>query len=129
MSARVEFDIRVSEPRPRFGRLLGDKFVRQFQPSYEARWDPYDGRYLVISHDGARYKFGDEAALWQFFFLLPEYRIPWGVLPADDFIVETHVTYTPIVFVSPLAILSLLRSDGSESSEWSRVTVPSEGRP
>ena len=54
MSARVQFDIRVSEPRSRFGRLFGDRFVRQFQPGYQVRWDPYDGRYVVLSHDGAR---------------------------------------------------------------------------
>lgn len=123
MRARVEFDIRVSEPRNRLGRLFGDKFVRQFQPSYEAKWDPYDSRYIVTSHDGGRYRFSDEAALWQFFFTLPEYRIPWSALPQTEIVIETYVTYTPIVFVSPFAILSLLRSDDTESSEWARFVV------
>jgi hypothetical protein len=108
-------------------RLFGDKFIRQFQPSYDVRWDPYDGRYRVVSRDGTKFRFDDEAALWQFLFNLPEYRIPWSALPQAEIIVETQVTYTPIVFVSALAVLSLLRLDGTESSEWARFTTVRAG--
>ncbi len=131
MRVRVEYRLRISYPRDRPFRMLGDRLLREFRPSVEARWDPFLAAYVMVTSDGTKFAYAEEAAFYSDLFSLSDYRIPWtAVLRAPGLVVETSAEYTPIVFVPGLSILSLFTANRSESSPWSRQIVdPSVAEP
>lgn len=127
MRARVEFRVRISVPRGRPLRILGDQLVREFRPAVEARYDPFLSAYVLVSDDGSTAVYHDEAAFYADLFSLRNYRIPWSAFRGNRrIIVETSAEYTPIVFVPGLSILSLFTANRSEVSAWSRDELASE---
>lgn len=124
MRVRVEYRVRLSYPRERPFRLLGDRLVREFRPSVEARWDPFLEAYVLVEDDQTTFTFDDEAAFYSGLFTLADYRIPWTAVTRDPgLVVETSAEYTPIVFVPGLSILSLFTANRKETSPWSRHIV------
>ena len=130
MRVRVEYRVRVSEPRSQPFRALGDRLLEEFRPGVEAGWDPFRASYVLTDHDGSIALFQDETAFYTRLFTLDDYRIPWEAIPAPaGLVVEASAEYTPIVFVPGLSILSLFTANRSESSQWSRHEVsPTTGR-
>jgi hypothetical protein len=121
MRVRVEYRVRLSYPRNRPFRLLGDRLVREFRPSIEARWDPFLEAYVMVADDETTSVYEDEAAFYSDLFTLADYRIPWTAVHREPgLVVETSAEYTPIVFVPGLSILSLFTANRSESSPWAR---------
>jgi hypothetical protein len=124
MTARLEYEVRISEPRSSPMRVLGPRMLRELRIVYDLRWDPYRRRFTISTNDGGTYTFSDRTALWQFFFELPGFRVPWKSLDLDNpsssgrWLVETRVIYEPIVFVPGLGILSLLLPYARQSSTW-----------
>ena len=129
LTARTEYAIRVMEPRTGPMNIFGARLLREFRVSYEIRYDPFRRRYTLTTHDGGLYTFRDTDSLWSFFFSLPEYRIPWeavepSIRSADaSLMIETRVTYSPIVFVPGLSILSILLPDSAQQSGWVRREI------
>ncbi|MBU8913946.1 MAG: hypothetical protein KOO61_07985 [Spirochaetales bacterium] len=121
MRVRVEYRIRISYPRDRPLRLLGDRLLREFRPSVEARWDPFLAAYVMVEDDGTTFSYADEATFYADLFSLANYRIPWSAIRREPgLVVEASAEYTPIVFVPGLSILSLFAANRSDSSPWSR---------
>lgn len=131
MRVRVEYRIRISYPRNRPFRILGDRLLREFRPSVEARWDPFLAAYVTVDNEGTTSAYDDEAAFYSDLFALSDYRIPWSaILREPGLVVETSAEYTPIVFVPGLSILSLFTANGSDSSPWFRHIIdPSVPQP
>lgn len=128
MRARVEFRVRISVPRGRPLRILGDQLLREFRPGIEARYDPFLSAYVLVSDDGTTAVYHDEVAFYADLFTLRNYRIPWSAIRGNGrIIVETSVEYTPIVFVPGLSILSLFTANRSETSAWSRDELAAQG--
>lgn len=124
MTARLEYRIRVSYPRSRPFRFLGNRLIREFRPAFEASWDPFVSAYVLVGHDGNSDSYEDEAALYARMFSLDAYRIPWSAIRSGrDLVLEISAEYTPIVFVPGLSILSLFTANRSEQSPWSRHTI------
>ncbi len=124
MRVRVQYRIRISFPRDRPFRMLGDRLLREFRPSVEARWDPFLAAYVMVTDDGTMFEYADEAAFYSDLFSLADYRIPWSAVRRDSgLVVEASAEYTPIVFVPGLSLLSLFTSNRSESSPWSRHII------
>ncbi len=124
MRVRVEYRIRISSPRDRPFRMLGDRLLREFRPGVEARWDPFLAAYVMVEDNGTTLAYADEAAFYSDLFSLADYRIPWSAVRRDSgLVVETSAEYTPIVFVPGLSLLSLFTANRSESSPWSRHLV------
>ncbi len=129
MTARLEYEVRISEPRTSPLRILGPRVLREFRVVYDLRWDPFRRRFTITTHDGGTYTFTDRTALWQFFFELPGFRVPWDGLDFDDrssgrrCLVETRVTYEPIVFMPGLSIVSMLLPHARQSSTWGSDAV------
>ena len=124
MRVRVEFRIRFSYPRQRPFRLLGDQLLREFNPSVEARWDPFLESYYLVTDDQTTTTYRDEAAFYADLFTLRDYRIPWSAVRLEPgLVVETSAEYTPIVFVPGLSILSLFTANRSDSSPWDRLVI------
>ena len=124
MRVRVEYRIRISYPRDRPFRMLGDRLLREFRPSVEARWDPFLAAYVMVEDDGTAFAYADEAAFYADLFSLVNYRIPWSAVRRESgLVVEACAEYTPIVFVPGLSILSLFTANRSDSSPWSRHIV------
>lgn len=124
MRARVEYRIRISYPRERPFRVLGNRLLREFRPSVEASWDPFLEAYLMVADDDSTTVYRDEAAFYTDLFTLTDYRIPWSVIYRDPgLVVETSAEYTPIVFVPGLSILSLFTANRSDSSPWDRLVI------
>ncbi len=124
MRVRVEYRIRISYPRDRPFRMLGDRLLREFRPSVEARWDPFLAAYVMVEDDGTTFAYADEAAFYADLFSLANYRIPWSAVRREPgLVVEACAEYTPIVFVPGLSILSLFTANRSDSSPWSRHIV------
>lgn len=124
LSARLEYAIRILEPRPRALVMLGPRLDREFRVIYDLHFDPFRDRYVVQTQDGGRYLFPDEATLWEFFFELPGYRIPHSALHASGHLyIDTRVTFEPIVFVPGLSILSVFMPRSRQLSAWERDVV------
>ena len=124
MTARLEYEVRVSQPRSLPLRILGSRVLQQYRVVYDLRWDPFRRRFTITTQDGGAFTFTHTTALWQFFFELPGFRVPWRNLGLEHhasngrYLVETRVTYEPIVFVPGLSILSLLLPRARQSSTW-----------
>ena len=126
MRVRVEYRIRISYPRNRPIRMLGDRLLREFRPSVEARWDPFLAAYVMTDDNGTTFTYDDAAAFYSDLFALSDYRIPWSaILREPGLVVEASAEYTPIVFVPGLSILSLFTANRSDSSPWSRHIIDS----
>lgn len=124
MRARIEYRIRVTAPRARPFRWLGDRLVEELRPTFDVRWDPYLSRYEVEDGSGELRAYEDEAALYAEFFSLSHYRVPWEAVAGESLvIVETSARYTPIVFVPGLSILSIFTQNRSANSPWARHVV------
>jgi len=128
LSARMEYAIRLLDPRDRPWRVLGSRVLHEFRVAYELAWDPYRERFAVSTQDGRRLTFADETSVRDFFFRLDGYRIPWAAI--DDgsrraasrpLIVETRAVYEPIVFVTGLTILSILMPHTRQQTPWERL--------
>lgn len=121
LRVRVQYRIRVTQPRERPFQVLGDRLVQEFRSGREAYWDPFLMAYVVTDDEGWQELFRDEATMYSEFFVLRDYRIPWTDIPSDrGLAVEASAEYTPIVFVPGLSILSLFTATSSEASHWSR---------
>ena len=129
LTARVEFAIRVLEPRVGVWRVFGDRGIREYVTGSEARWDLFTQRYVIRSDDGTRFSFASVDELTRFLFSLQQYRIPWigmtdrrGTV-AEHVVLETQVRYSPVVFVPALAILAFFRVEERLVSPWVRSPV------
>lgn len=129
LTARVEYTIRVLEPRSAPMSIFGPRLLREFRVIYNVRRDPFRRRYTLTTHDGGLYTFRDEAALWSFLFVLPGYRIPWEAIEAESashsgrFVIETRTTYDPIVFAPGLSILWVFLSQARHESGWTQREI------
>jgi hypothetical protein len=127
MTARVEFAIRISRPRHGVWTVFGDRGLREYVTGSEIHWDVFTERYVIEADDGGRFSFRDMGEATQFLFSLRQYRIPWtGMVDrrgtiADEFVVDTQVRYSPIVYVPALAILSFFNSGERLISPWLRT--------
>jgi len=122
LSASIEYLIRVVEPVRRPWHALGSRVLHEFLVTYDLIWDPFRERFTISTHDGAFYTFRDEASVWQFFFTLSDYRIPWAAFGESGepgrIRIETRAMYEPIVFVSGLSILSIFLPRARYESSW-----------
>jgi hypothetical protein len=132
LTAGVEMVIRISEPRRPPFRFMGDRLIREFRPGARAHWDAFAQRYVVQADDGSRYAVSSIEELARILFSLIEYRIPWnamedrsGALP-EQLVVETQVTYIPVVFVRALTILLFFPPNERVSSSWVRTPIGRE---
>lgn len=128
MTARVEFTIRITEPRRSPANLFGSRLLREDRVVYNLRWNPFRERYAITTNSGDTYDVGGASALDNVFFSLSGYRIPWHAVtpedaPVDRYQVETRVVYEPIVFVPGLTILSVFMRHARQTTPWIRTVV------
>lgn len=131
LTARLQFRVRVSEPRPAPLALLGHRFLAEFALEHDASWDPFRRAY-VLSGPGEREALFDEPeSLWRHFLMIDSHTIAASELPDGSLqgspIVEIRVSYRPIVFVPALGMLSVFLSEDREATGWERVALVREG--
>lgn len=130
LTARLEFAIRVLEARGGPLAFFGNRLIDEYRVIYTMRYDPFRERFTVTTQDGGFFTFRDEGTARAFFFSLPGYRVPWSSFDTprtqggDDFVVETRVTYDPIVFAPGLSILSVFLPSSRHQSSW--ISTPVE---
>lgn len=129
LTSRLEYIIRVLEARDGLLSVFGSRMLRQFRVIYEARYDPFRRRYTVTTQDGGFFTFRDRDRLLDFFFSLPDYRVPWTAVGLDaapeqrELVVEARVVYDPLVFAPGLTILSAVVPDSRRQSPWRLANV------
>lgn len=125
--SQIEFTMNFTpERRP----ILRQTALPQFEISYEGWFDPFLERYVITTNEGATYTFREASDFWSFFFELPDFRVPWSALEGGasnggdgTLVLETRVTYRPIVFAPGLRILAILLPEARQRSEWTRAPL------
>lgn len=127
LTTRLQFRLRISEPRPFPFTLLGARFLNEYTLEHSASWDPFRAAYVLEGPGGRETLFDDPQALWRRFFLLDGYLIPVGELPGgageSQPVIEIRASYRPIVFVPALGVLSVFLSEDRDATGWERIAL------
>lgn len=127
LRSEIQFLARVYGPRRGLLRILGDRLMTEQVFSYEAYWDIFERRYVLIS-DGAVERFADEQDFLSAFFSVSRLRVALGDLSigtvlGGGFSVAAQVRLTPVKLVPALGILSFVMRDEVVSTAWTRCNL------
>jgi len=117
MTARIEYQIRVSVPREEPFHLLGPRLLHEVSLSRSVYFDRFSELFQLSGTGPVVRPVESEEELLARFFSLVSYAIEIERLRAsgfpetDTYVVETQVIYNPILFVPALRILSVFLSD------------------
>ena len=117
MTARIEYQIRVSVPREEPFHLLGPRLLHEVSLSRSVYFDRFSELFQLSGTGRVVRPVESEEELLARFFSLVSYAIEIERLRAsgfpetDTYVVETQVIYNPILFVPALRILSVFLSD------------------
>jgi len=128
LRSEIQFMARVYRPRRGIFRILGDRLLSEHGYRYEAYWDIFERRYVLIS-EGATERFADREDFLRAFFAVSRLRVPldeinYDTLSEQDITVAAQVRLTPMKLVPALGILSFVLRDEVLATDWVRCEIP-----
>ncbi len=128
LRSEIHFVARVYRPRRGIFRILGERLLSEHGYRYEAYWDIFERRYVLMS-EGATQRFADREDFLRAFFAVSRLRVPldeihYDSLSEDDITVAAQVRLTPMKLVPALGILSFVLRDEVLATDWVRCEIP-----
>jgi len=130
LRSEITFVTRVYHPRRGILRIIGERLLAEQSFRYEAYWDIFERRYVLMS-EGAVQRFADREDFLRAFLGISRLRVSLDEL-GDDSLTEDNVTVaaqvrlTPMKLVPALGILSFVLRDEVLSTEWVRCEIPTK---
>lgn len=127
LRSEINFIARVYRPRRGIFRILGDRLLIEHGFRYEAYWDIFERRYVLMS-EGAVERFADREDFLDAFFSVSRLRVPlddigYDSLTEEELTVAAQVRLTPMKLVPALGILSFVLRDEVIATEWVRCEI------
>lgn len=126
LRSEIEFVARVYRPRRGIFRILGDRRLSEHGFRYEAYWDIFERRYVLVS-EGATERFANQEDFLRAFFAVSRLRVPLDEisdnLSEEDIAVAAQARLTPVKLVPALGLLTFVLRDDVLATEWVRCEI------
>lgn len=127
LRSEINFVARVYGSRRGIFRILGDRLLSEHGFRYEAYWDIFERRYVLMS-EGAVERYADRNDFLDAFFSVSRLRVPldeigYDSLPEERITVAAQVRLTPMKLVPALGILSFVLRDEVLATDWVRCEI------
>ncbi|TVQ36664.1 MAG: hypothetical protein EA384_13995 [Spirochaetaceae bacterium] len=128
MRSEITFSIRLYQPVRGPSRLLGDRLIAEYHPSFTAHRDPFTREYVIESAVGTQRRISSADVFLEEFFSLAAFPVPTNTI--DD--LEYHylmcqVELRPVRLVPALDFLGAVRPGDTVVTPWRRVDLQAFG--
>lgn len=128
MRSEITFAIRLYEPLRGVARLLGDRLLAEYHPSFIAYRDPFTREYVIESAVGTQRRLDSATEFLEDFFTLAAFPIP--IDPAADidrYYLLCQVELRPVRLVPALGFLGAVRPGETVVTPWTRFELEELG--
>ena len=124
MRSEITYVIRLYRPSGGLARLLGDRLVAEYHPSFIAYHDPFSREYVIESAVGTLRRFESAAEFLEDFYTLAAFPIPVNTI-ADigRHYLLAHVELRPVRLVPVLDFLGAVRAGEAVITPWKRLEL------
>ena len=119
--AEVLFEIRVLRKVSGIRKLFGDSLLFQKKITHVARWDPLDDNYIIRVDDLQEFVYDDPSTFLESLLSLHAHTVNIGQSIQKNDYVMCRSRIQPIKLIPPLSLMTIFRTDLSETSSWTRV--------
>ena len=128
MRSEIIFTIRLYRPLVGPARLLGDRLVAEYDPSFIAYRDPFTREYVIESAVGTQRRISSAESFLQEFFSVAAYPIPTNTIgDIGNHYLMCQVELRPVRLVPALDFLGAVRPGDAVVTPWKRVELYSFG--
>jgi hypothetical protein len=119
LTAEIQFQLRLYRRQTGFFRFLGDRIIVERRISQTARYDAFEGRYLIRRQDREAGAFGEAGQALEAFCALSDYVLAdLAGQEAGQYYVAARARLTPVKMVAPLNIITMFLPRMAFSSPW-----------
>ena len=119
--AEVHYEARIYRRTTGLNRLFGDRLVAEEKVVYEARWDEFNSRYVVVVDEEFERSFTDADDLISFLLILDSHIISLPKESSDAIYLMCRAQIEPIRLVPPLTLLAVVVPKFRMSTPWRRT--------
>ncbi len=124
MRSEITFVIRLYQPLRGLARLLGDRLLAEYHPSFVAYRDPFTREYVIESAVGTRRRLASEAEFLEDFLTLAAFPIPIDPgTEIDRYYLLCQVQLRPVRLVPALDFLGAVRPGEAIVTPWTRFEL------
>lgn len=123
LESEIRYDIRVYQKATGPFHFLGDRFIGEVHPSYEARWDEFSREFIVTAANRRVHRFASESAFVAYFFSLSHYATGIVLPSGRPCYMLTSIEVNATKLVPPLNMISLLVPLERHTTAWERTPL------
>lgn len=128
MRSEITFTIRLYRSLGGPARLLGDRLVAEYHPSFIAYRDPFTREYVIESAVGTQRRIESAESFLQEFYSLAAFPVPTNTIAdLDRHYLLCQVQLRPVRLVPALDFLGAVRTGDTVVTPWQRVELQAFG--